>query len=317
MRTLTEVVQILEQWETEHQPYDRVTRLPIHQFVQEGQGGALVPMAEASTLPEMHLQDHALGQLLGRMEYPRKLYQRLPTKMNMLALNWLIQNGAYDKDCMLRLINHNQVRALLSSRFAPFDHLELLRLLEPQCGDGVVRWEHLDDLTLHISISFPQQREEVRVGDVVERGLHVTNSELGVRAVTITGYTMVLKCANGMIGRGDNGDSFRFRHTGSHDRLRGMVSSAVETTMLEAHTITAKLKAALEQEVAQPFEYIERLAKERGDITQDEFKRILTCYMSSDNSDTLYDVAQAISASANVVEGEDRYKLQRFAVDVL
>ena len=318
--TFQEIITNARQWETLHQPLDRTTRLPLFQYViEEGRGGALVPFqlpANGRSLPTLYLQDHAHGQLLSRLDYTKKLYERLPAKLNILALNWLIQNH-YEKDVLLRIQDGDQARALMSAQFEPFDNLELLTILEPFCQDAAVKWYFSDEMTLHVSVTWPKTEEEVKVGDVVQRGIHISNSEVGVRSVTVAGYLWRLKCSNGMVGGGEGGGMRRFRHVGDSDKLRDMVGAAIEETFLESQKMLAQFKAALEKAVEDPFNYLERVAKDKtNDMTQEQFKAAMDAFMLEPDNN-LYAVTNSITRAAQGFQGDQRYDMERLGAKVL
>lgn len=319
VKTVKEVVTALKEYEKEHKPYDRTTRLPMFQFViEEGRGGALVPLQgeTVKNLPTMYFRTHALDQFLTRLDYPKRLFGRLPDQLNLMAVNWLIQNGAYDKEACFRLIDGDEVRAFMSGRFEPLDNLELLTMILPYCKDGVVRWEFNDEMTMHLSITFPKTAEALKVGDVVERGIHISNSEVGVRSVTVAGYVYRLKCRNGAIGGGDGSDMYRFRHIGDSERIRQAVEAAVQSTLMEAEKITAQFKTAMTKRIKDSASFIEQVAKER-ELTQEQFKACLDAYVGGKESQTLFGVSQAFSRAAQQFKGEDSYALQRISAAVV
>ena len=323
-----EVIEGLRTWQTTHSPFDRATRLNLFQFViEEGKGGALVPLGSGGSmvggeislgtlvqLPAITMKPHALKQYLTRLEYPPKLYERLPAKLNIFNLNWLQQHGGYEKGVQFRVQDGNEMRALMSQYYQPMDTLEVLTMAEPLLADGLVRWYFDDDLTFHMSVSFPSTATELKVGDVVEQGIHFSNSEVGVRSVTIAAYVYRLRCKNGAIGGGD-GDVFRFRHVGSGDRLREMVTAAIESTKLEATRILAQFKDALTVAIDQPFEYLEKQFKERN-LTQEQLKASLDALMGEPEKGNLFGISQSVSAAAQRFEGEQSYELQRAAVQI-
>ena len=319
--TFQQILTNARQWEAEHEPFDRTSRMNLFQYViEEGQGGALVPFQVPTNgqghIPTIYLRDHAHGQLLSRLDYTKKLYERLPAKLNILALNWLIQNH-YEKDVLLRIQDGDQARALLSAQFEPFDNLELLTILEPFCQDAAVRWYFSDEMTLHVSVTWPKTEEEVTVGDVVQRGLHISNSELGVRSVTVAGYVYRLKCRNGMVGGGEGGGMRRFRHVGDTDKLRDMVAASIEETFLESQKMLTQFKASLEKAVEDPYNYLERVAKDKtNDMTQEQFKAAMDAFML-EPADNLYAVTNAITRAAQGFEGEGRFDLERLGAKVL
>lgn len=318
--TLTEVVEKLRGWQTTHQPFDRTSQLNLFQFViEEGKGGALVPLAnglaEGTSLPSIYLKSHALSQYLVRVRYPQDFYNRVPARLNCLNLNWLAQNEPFKRDAMFRMQDGDQARAMLTELYAPIDTLDILMMIEPYLGGGLVRWHFDDELTFHISISFPNYADEIKKGDIVERGIHISNSEVGLRSVTIAGFLYRLACTNGAITGGD-GDSFRFRHVGNADRLREKIQSAVESTKLQVERVVAQFKNALTVKIDEPFSFMERIAKDKA-MSQEEYKAALNSFMVAEtDKDNLYGVVQAISNAANSVSGERSYELQRIAVDV-
>ena len=319
--TLTQVVDRLKDWQVQHAPFDRTSQINLFQFViEEGKGGALVPLGnhleEGSHMPTIYLRPNALSQYLTRLQYPHGFYQRIPSRLNCLNVNWLVQNGGFQREALFRIQDENQARALMTDVYQPVDNLDLLQMIEPYLGDGKVRWHYDDELTFHMSVSFPNYAEELKKGDIVERGIHISNSEVGLRSITIAGYLYRLVCTNGLIGSGGGGDSYRFRHVGNVERLREKVQGAIESAKLEVERVVAQFKNALTVKIDEPFQYIERMAKDK-ELSQEELKAVLNSFMeASEDKDNLFGVSQAISNAANVFEGERSYELQRIAVDV-
>ena len=321
--TVQDVINKAQAWETEHAPFDRGSKLNLFQFViNEGTGGALVPFSNAleATGPRfmpnsINLSAHALDQLMARVDYPKKLYPRLAGKLNIYNLNWLIQQqGA--TPVTLRIQDGNLARAVLGGSYAPFDDLEFLQMVAPYLpSNAKVRWEFKDDLTTHLSISFPNTATELVVGDVVEAGIHLSNSEVGIRSVTVAGYVFRLRCSNGQVGSGD-GDMFRFRHTGDHDRMGDSIRSSIESTMLESQKVIQLFKKAMQTEIDKPFDFMEKVAKE-GDMSQEMFKSVMEGMMNEDYAGTLMNVSMGCSRASQSYSGEESYELQRLSTKVL
>ena len=199
----------------------------------------------------------------------------------------------------------------MSAQYEPFDNLELLTILEPFCQDAAVKWYYSDEVTLHVSVTWPKTEEEVKVGDVVQRGIHISNSEVGVRSVTVAGYVYRLKCSNGMVGGGEGGGMRRFRHVGDTNKLRDQVTAAIDETFLESQRILTQFKASLEKAVEDPFNYLERVAKDKtNDVTQDEFKAAMDAFMLEPDAN-LFGVTNAITRAAQGFDGEQRFHLER------
>lgn len=322
-KTIAEVIADLREWNEVHNPYDRSSRLNHWQFVTQDSAdkdteAVLVPLANKLEVNPnsdlMILQPHALGQYLNRLDYPQRFYKRVPDKLNILNLNWLVQNAGYDKDVLLRVQDDNRVRAVMSNVFEPFDALEVMEIAEPYLHGGIVRWYYDDQLTFHLSVSWSNQAEEIAKGDIVERGVHISDSPVGLRRVFIAGYTHRLICKNGAIAK-DSGDSFSFRHVGDHDRMRGNVVKALESAKLETERILVQFKNAVNIKIDEPFVYLENLTKER-DLTQEQFKAMMNSLVGEPQKGNLFGISQSISAAAQQFDGEQAFDMQRLSVDV-
>jgi len=321
-----DVIGEAREWSTEHNPFDRTSKMNLFQYIiEEGTGGALVPFKAADVaVPQAHgfsnaaveLLPHAHDQLLSRLDFAKRTFAKLPPKLQILNLNWLIQNH-YDKEVLLRIIDEDKVRALMSADFEPFDNLELLTIAEPFIGDGTVRWYHTDDEVIHLSITWPTTEEEIRVGDVVQTGLHISNSEVGLRSVTIAGVVWRLECANALIGGGEGGGMRRFRHVGNSNKLRDQVAAAIEETKLESTKVLSQFKASMEKAIDDPFNYLERVAKDKtNEMTQDDFKAAMDAFLTEPEG-TLFGVTNSLTRAAQGYQGEGKYHLERVAAKVL
>jgi len=333
--SLAEVGRDLKAWNREHKPVDLGTKLPLFQYVietpaQTGTGGALIPLSKTTKMPAVYLGDHAEGQLLARVQYPKSLMARLPAAHNLLAVNYLIQHEP-QTDALLRIIDKGYCRALMSSKFQPFDTLELIESIAPYCKRAKVRLVFDDPEVFHLSLTFPGTKTRIKAGDVVERGIHVSNSEVGMRSVTIAGMVWRANCLNQLIGHsyGGNGDDIkaefkpgrrgrgessgiiRLRHIGDSDRLRDMIGAAIESTYLESTKLLAQFKGALKVRIEDPASRLQKIAED-NDLTQEDYKALLDSFMLEPDKN-LFGVVNAITATARERDGEGAYQLQRIA----
>jgi len=325
-RTVREVITSLKEWDKIHDPMDRGGILSQFQFIVEEstdspvpRSASLVPFSssiEKSIQAPIYLMQHSQDQLFSRLRYPKDLYERIPAKLSVLNVNYLIQHEEKDRDICLRLQDGNQARALVSGRYEAFDNLDLLSLLEPFTEDAQVRWEYNDGLTFHLSVTFPQTARELRVGDVVEQGIHISNSEVALRSVTVAAYILKLKCMNGLIGGGNDGGFFRVRHTGDHSRLSDVVKAAIDSIKMEAEGLTARFRMALDTAISDPVKEIERLSKE-GNLSQEAYKASLDAILGDPDAHTLYGVTNAFTTAAHQFDGEQSFELQRMGAKAL
>lgn len=172
----------------------------------------------------LDVTDFAHSQIANRVKVPKVYYDRMREKAPaLLADN--VNHWFHHKPerRMVRTLGSN-VRAFLSDRFRPIDNYDLLdavlpRLLELGCS---VRSCDLTPTRMYLKVTTPRLRAEVKVGETVEAGLVLSNSEVGAGSVRVEPLVYRLVCANGMVV---NNASLRKYHVG---RLAEQMEGAVQ-----------------------------------------------------------------------------------------
>src|SRR6266487_5795979 len=160
-----------------------------------------------------------------------------------------------DERRMVRTLEGN-ARAFLSDRYRPLDHDEILERVLPALGEFDLDWMQssleITDQRLYMKLVNPRVQADVKVGDTLQAGVLVTNSEVGMGSFSVTPLVFRLVCRNGMIRQdfarrkyhtgarlGSNGemyeyyrdDTVRARNEATvlemRDLIRGALSDAV------------------------------------------------------------------------------------------
>lgn len=201
-RSLKELAQELErQLETK-----RDFRAPtgLLQFSTEPQRGAT-----------MHIQDHgAFGitnrahqQLANHAGIPAKYYERMRIEApDLWAHNlnhWLHKPESSTQRTPTHLVRtlDGNARAFLSSRYRTIDNYDVAQAVLPIMVDkkvSVVSSQITDD-RLYIKAVNQRLEFQVKVGDVVQAGIVISNSEVGLGAVRVEPLLYRLRCLNGAI----------------------------------------------------------------------------------------------------------------------
>lgn len=149
---------------------------------------------------------------------------------------------------MVRTLD-GQVRALLSDRYQRIDNYEVfevvMTILSKVPGLRVVSAAvtenrmHIKAVTGDSPVLVPGSR---RVGDLVERGVAISNSEIGLGSVSISPFAHFLVCTNGMVR---NDSRLRASHVGRKidADLEGLLSDG--TKKLEDQVVLAKVRDVL------------------------------------------------------------------------
>jgi len=102
---------------------------------------------------------------------------------------------------MLRTID-GAARAFLSNTYRLIDNFEILQAVLPIIGeieDAQFESCQVTESRMYIKVINPRLQAEVSVGDVVQAGVMITNSEVGQGSFTVQPLILRLICMNGMI----------------------------------------------------------------------------------------------------------------------
>jgi len=141
-------------------------------------------------------------QIASRLGIPLKYYQRMqaeaPALLDENVNNWLEQTPARR---MLRVMDGN-VRAFLSDRYRRLDNLELCAAVLPiihEMKGAIIESCEVTEAHLYLKVVNKKLKTEVTVGDVVQAGFVISNSEVGLGHLTVEPMIFRLVCKNGLI----------------------------------------------------------------------------------------------------------------------
>ncbi len=190
----------------------------------------------------------AHGQFASTLDIPRAYYERMraadPALLAHNANAWLSRRDASERR-MVRT-NGTTVRALLSDRYQRIDNYEVAEVtlseLEKVPGLRVVS-SAVTESRLYIKavstdLVLPVAGSR-RVGDMVEAGVMIRNSETGQGSVSIQPFAHFLVCTNGMVR--EKG-SMRAAHVGRRidASIEGLLSEG--TKRLEDEVVLRKVR---------------------------------------------------------------------------
>jgi hypothetical protein len=287
----------------------------------DGNGGQTFPLT-----PVCH------DQLATRLGIPAKYYDRMLEKApDLLRDNvntWLHDDP---KKVLVRTLDGN-ARAFLSDRYRPLDNFDLAQAILPTLLDSSMGFTiescELTERRMYLKVLCPKIQGEIKVGNVVQAGIVISNSEIGFSSVKVEQLVYELICKNGMI----TANSLKRHHVGKSQyagldfeiaqaqeiftdatrqaddrafwmKVRDVVKAAFNEQMfqetLERH------KASVTREITKdPVEVVEVTAKRFG-FNDAERSGILTNLIKGADL-TQYGLAQAVTRMAQDVESYDR-----------
>lgn len=296
-----------------------------NQIVAEpADSGIALSFGDQRGLPVRPTAHRQIGTVAG---IPAKYYDRmLADDPDLLAINLNAWMGRMSDKRMVRTLDGN-IRAMLSDRYARIDNNDVAEAVLPVLmetpGLRIASCE-ITEKRLYIKAVDERTRADVKVGDTVEAGVLIQNSEIGYGALSVTPMIHRLICLNGMIV---NDGRFRRSHIGARanigDSAYAMLSDEAlraddNAILLKARDIVRgsldaalfersveKMRAATTGEkMADPQGTIERLANRVG-IAEGEKPSILR-HLIEGGDLTRFGALNAITRAAQDVESYDR-----------
>lgn len=194
------------------------------------------------------VQPLAHRQIASRLNIPAKYYDKMQQEAPELLRNnvnhWFAAQG--DKR-MIRTLD-GQARAFLSNKYRRIDNHEVMNTILPILSDIPklsVKSTQITDSKLYLKVVSEETQLAVpgsrRVGDFVESGIIVTNSEVGLGSLSIQPFFHFLVCTNGMVR---NKDGMKAYHVGAKHQLGADVWSVLsdDTKRLQDQSTLAAIR---------------------------------------------------------------------------
>ena len=279
-------------------------------------------------------------QIASRLNIPFRYYAKMqseaPDLLDQNVNRWLNQNP---ERRMIRVLD-GKVRAFLSDRYRRLDNFELCAAVLPvinEMKNSVIESCEVTPTHLYLKVVNRRLKAEVKVGDVIQAGFVVSNSEVGLGSLRVEPLVFRLVCKNGLIckdmaqkkyhvGRqvylsDDSAYELYSEETLAQDdkaffmKVQDVVRSAVDEArfMLTVNKMREATQIPLKHE---PVKAVELLAdkfqlteSERGDILRQLF-------MGADNS--RYGLVNAVTAASKIAKTYERATdLERIGGEIL
>ena len=277
------------------------------------------------------------GQIANKLEIPKKYYDRMEKDApDLLATNincWMRQEP---KRRLVRTLD-GDVRAFLSDRFGLYlDNALLLTSAMPtlmKYQDMQFKSLMITDKRLYLQCVYPKIQGKLKVGDMVQAGLVLSNSEVGCGQFMCERLIFILSCLNGAIrGKslsrrhvsrilGDDPDDFYKEDTikSEIDTFKLMVRDTVENAFDKTEFLkdVEKIDEISGRHIEGKIDKtVEEISKATG-IYETEKEEVLKRLINGGDL-SQWGVSQSITKLAHDVETYDRsVELQRIGGDVI
>ncbi len=207
------------------------------------------------------LTNYAHSQFASYADIPKAYYDRLKDQNIGLLSNNVnhglalqTKNVRKDGKAETRMIRTacGNLRALVSASFRRMDNYDLLNETLPLIIEKGLHVEscELTERRLYVKALSPLMKADVQVGDTVQSGIIITNSDVGAGALRVEPMIHRLRCKNGLI----MATALKSYHVGSRqqgDDIYEILSDKTKQLDAQAHWAKCRdvIKASLQQSV--------------------------------------------------------------------
>lgn len=267
-------------------------------------------------------------QIASRLQIPQKYYDRMrDTSQDLLAENVNHWFQAKPEKRMIRTLDNN-ARAFLSNRYRTLDHNQILESVLPIFGEMAAQSNmelqscEVTDNRLYLKVVYPKIEGEIKLGDVVQAGAVVSNSEIGLGAINVQPLLYRLVCFNGMIR---NDHAMRKYHIGRASgselaerffkdetmkaddqafmlKLKDIVIATTQPEFFNG--LVDEMKETTERKLDDPVKTVELVQKNHG-LNETEGKGVLN-HLIEGGDLSQYGLINAVTRTSQDVDDYDR-----------
>ena len=286
------------------------------------------------------VSDIAHQQIASRLNIPYRYYQKMqaeePKLLDTNINTWLNKNP---ERRMIRVLD-SKVRAFLSDRYRRLDNLELcaavLPVIQEMKGTNIESCE-VTPTRMYLKVVNKKLKAEVTVGDVVQAGFVISNSEVGLGSLRVEPLVFRLVCKNGLIckdsaqkkyhvGRQVNVSEDTAYELYSEETLAQddkaffmKVQDVVRAAVVESKFMLTVEKLRETKEISlgkDPVKSVELLA-DKFQLTENERGNILR-QLFMNGEDSRYGLINAVTAASKLAKSYDRAtELERIGGEIL
>jgi hypothetical protein len=280
--------------------------------------------ADVQRVEDFEVKPHAHKQLATWAGIPSKYYDRMPPDLRSVNVNHWLKNEPGQR--MVRTLDGN-VRAFMSDSYRPLDNIDLAQAVLPvlmEQPDMRVESCQLTETRMYIKALFPKIESDLdpAIGDIVQAGLTIQNSEVGAGALSVDPFAFRLWCLNGCVtnvgqkrrhvgkrqGEIDTAEEFYRDETKAKDdeafwmKVQDTVRASITEEGFEK--IAQRMRDTKQQQLGNPIEVVEIAAKRFG-LNESEQSGILQ-HLVTGGDLTGFGLLNAVTRHSQDVEDYDR-----------
>lgn len=264
----------------------------------------------------------AEGQLCSKLGIPVNYFRKCPPILKDAQFEyWMDQlysssNGHSPK--LLLRGNGETVRGVLSERYACIDNLALIEAIDTLESTGLeVKGFELTEVSFHLRLVDPTSYIGADSDDPLFSGVHISNSEVGMRTLSVDALVYRQVCTNGLVRLVKNRSVYARKHIGRtpEDLARILRESSMAALDLGGRSALAFAQAK-ETRIDDPDSKVLALAKP-WNLNEEVQESIIKQLSVEPLPDTAYGLINAITTVARSQDPDERFRIETLAGSLL
>jgi len=251
---------------------------------------------------DFFVSEWAEMQICNKLGIPLRYWKKCPVSLQQKQFDYW--KNYEEREWLLRFKN-DVLRGVLSDKYETFDNKQVIKLWEDTGMTDSFNYElMLTDNSFYLRAIYGNG--ETAVGDL-KKGVWITNSEVGRRAVSVDASIWRLACSNGLIVLVEDKPLMYKRHIWIKENvLVAKFKQAVMDALMIADKKIEELKGLKFKKADE--EYIQSIGK--NIFSNDELVNAFRNEFFIQNDFTMFGVVNAITATAKKLPPDDRYEVE-------
>jgi hypothetical protein len=249
-----------------------------------------------------------------RLHVPHSYLSRCSRELQADNLNYWIKEEIKNRQTLFCRFDGNNLRAVFTERYTAIDHMEVLtKMLDYGFNPSAEVHFALDNEMMVLKVPEYERMFRLSEDDKIVPGICISNSEIGILALSIEAFYYRLVCTNGMIAK-TNTDA-RYKHISR--KVMGEFHLALEGVVSQSRQGRDQFMISTQTQVPNPESSIEAFGRQ-FQITQEEVQIVKQAFFLEQGA-TMFHVINAFTRAAQdpSLTASGAYRLEKAGGTIL
>jgi hypothetical protein len=270
----------------------------------------------------LSLSPWATGQACTKLGIPAAYFRKCPqvlqdSNWNYWAqrvgdVNFLTKSDAEAEEFWTLRAKGSTVRGVLSQKYTKLDNAKVMEAVMPLVtgSEFKVGLSELTGESFHLRLVRPDLSRDAFPKDKLMVAVHIANSEVGYRAVSVDAGVFRLVCSNGLMRRVDGKSHLKQRHIHvDGDKFPELLKGAVQEAVTSAAGFMEQMVQSTRMKIPCPEHALELLAEEWA-LPKQTLEYARFALHGESGADTLYGLVNAFTNASQKLPVDERLDLE-------